>query len=78
MITYASNAIELSIPSNFTLKEEEVELNSVPDDLHIDLPKSITLDDLVTTTTDDNKVINNQSQSFKKDSKVTSLDNSDE
>lgn len=46
MMTYASNAIELSIPSNFTLKEEEVELNSVPDDLHIDLPKSITLDDL--------------------------------
>lgn len=41
-----SSAIELSIPSNLVYEKQEIQLDSIPSDLHVDLPTNITLEAL--------------------------------
>lgn len=41
------SAIEVSVPSNITYEKKEIQLDSVPSDLHIDLPTNITLEALM-------------------------------
>ena len=38
------SAIEVSVPSNITYEKKEIQLDSVPSDLHVDLPTNITLE----------------------------------
>lgn len=40
------SAIEVSVPSNITYEKKEIQLDSVPSDLHVDLPTNITLEAL--------------------------------
>lgn len=40
------SAIEISVPSNITYEKKEIQLDSVPSDLHVDLPTNITLEAL--------------------------------
>lgn len=40
------SAIEVSVPSNITYKKKEIQLDSVPSDLRVDLPTNITLEAL--------------------------------
>lgn len=40
------SAIEVSVPSNITYEKKEIQLDSVPSDLHVDLPTNITLETL--------------------------------
>lgn len=40
------SAIEVSTPSNFTYEKKEIQLDSIPSDLHVDLPTNITLEAL--------------------------------
>lgn len=41
-----NSAIELSISSNLVYEKQEIQLDSIPSDLHVDLPTSITLEAL--------------------------------
>lgn len=41
-----NSAIELSIPSNLVYEKQEIQLDSIPSDLHVDLPTNITLEAL--------------------------------
>lgn len=40
------SAIEVSIPSSVTYEKKEIQLDSIPSDLHVDLPTNITLEAL--------------------------------
>lgn len=40
------SAIEISVPSNITYEKKEIQLDSIPSDLHVDLPTNITLEAL--------------------------------
>ncbi len=40
------SAIEVSVPSSITYEKKEIQLDSIPSDLHVDLPTNITLEAL--------------------------------
>lgn len=40
------SAIEVSVPSNLVYKKQEVQLDTIPSDLHVDLPTAVTLEAL--------------------------------
>lgn len=40
------SAIEISVPSNITYEKKEIQLDSIPSDLHVDLPTNIALEAL--------------------------------
>ena len=40
------SAIEVSVPSNFVYEKQEVQLDTIPSDLHVDLPTAVALETL--------------------------------
>lgn len=40
------SAVEVSVPSNLVYEKQEIQLDSIPSDLHVDLPTNITLEAL--------------------------------